>query len=267
MKIKYLLTCALMLLCGAQTFAQDSEVVVYPSDGKPANGQEIEGTNVSFTLGDDGKWKAVAYITAGTANAQFKQNYTDSEGASKSAIAYITGNNNPKDGPLSETDASTGGSYSASKANNPASGTYYVITPTVAGKVSACIVLNSTKSLFVTKSDGTMLDPDAGELTVIDKDGNAVTLGENEDSNGNMIPYSVASKLNGGLVQFDAEAGESYYIFCTGSKLGFAGVEFTPSGDEPTPDPSGVRGDLDGDGKVTVTDILILVNIFLGIAS
>ena len=69
MKIKNLLMSALMLLCGAQAFAQDAEVVLYPADGTPADGQVIEGTNVSFKLGNDGKWKAPQFINAGTANA------------------------------------------------------------------------------------------------------------------------------------------------------------------------------------------------------
>ena len=37
MKIKNLLMSALMLLCGAQAFAQDAEVVLYPADGTPAD--------------------------------------------------------------------------------------------------------------------------------------------------------------------------------------------------------------------------------------
>lgn len=263
MKIKNLLMSALMLLCGAQAFAQDAEVVLYPADGTPADGQVLEGTNVSFKLGNDGKWKAPQFIGAGTANANFKQTYTDSDGNEKNAIAYITGNNNPKDGALNDAVASTGNSYTPAKMNVPQSGTYIVITPSKAGKIRACVVLNNAKSLYVTKGDGTMLDPDAGEFTVTDKNGNEVTLGVNLDGNNNEIPYSVASKLEGGMVEFNAEAGENYYIFCTGSKLGFAGVEFT-EGSDPGPGPSDKRGDLDGDGVVTVTDIMILVNIFLG---
>ena len=263
MNIKNLLMSALMLLCGAQAFAQDAEVVLYPADGTPADGQVIEGTNVSFKLGNDGKWKAPQFINAGTANANFKQPYTDSEGNEKNAIAYISGNNNPKDGGLNADNASTGTSYTPDNKKLPNSGTYFVITPAKAGKIRACIVLNNAKSLYVTKSDGTMLDPDAGEFTITDKNGGEVTLGINLDSKDQEIPYSVASKLEGGMVEFNVEAGESYYIFCTGSKLGFGGVEFT-EGSDPGPGPSGKRGDLDGDGVVTVTDIMILVNIFLG---
>lgn len=256
-----------MLAACSQAFAQDEkEVLVFPADGTPADGMVIQGTNVSYTLGNDGKWKAPQFINAGTANADFKQSYVNSDGENKESIVYITGDNNPKDGALNDENKSTGTSYTPSNKKLPQSGTYYMVKPTVAGTIRACIVLNNAKSLYVTKSDGTMLDPDNNEFTVSDKNGDAVTLGVNLDSKDNEIPYSVGSKLEGGIVEFAAEAGETYYIFCTGSKLGFAGVEFTPgAGPNPGTDtPSGVRGDLDNDGVVTVTDVMILVNIFIG---
>lgn len=267
MTIKHLLMSALMLAACSQAFAQEEkEVLVFPADGTPADGMVIQGTNVSYTLGNDGKWKDPQFVLAGDENADFKQEYIDGENNSQEGIAYVTGDNNPKDGLLGDDNKSTGNGYKPSSKNVPRSGTYYMIKPTVAGTIRACIVLNNAKSLYVTKSDGTMLDPDNNEFTVSDKNGNAVTLGINLDKNNNEIPYSVESKLEGGLVEFAAEAGETYYIFCTGSKLGFAGVEFTP-GEGPGPgpvDPSGVRGDLDVDGVVTVTDVMILVNIFIG---
>lgn len=271
MKIRNLLMSALMMAACTQAFAQDEkEVLVFPVDGTPANGMVIQGTNISFTLGADGKWKALGYIPAGAATADFKQPYVDSNGDNKEGVVYITGDNNPKDGPLSDANASTGSGYKPSTKNVPQSGTYYMITPTKAGKVRAVIVLNANKSFYVTKSDGTMLDPANGELKLLQPSGDEIAFDSevlkfdyNSDKDSGNNDYSIGTKLNGGIAEFQAEAGETYYIFCTGSKLGFAGVEFTP-GDESGPEPGDVRGDLDGDGHVTVTDIMILVNIFIG---
>jgi len=254
-----------LLLIGAQAFAQDDkEVVLIPANTGLSDGMVYEGTNVKFTLGNDGQWPdasadATAF-SAGSANADFKQDYVDKDGKDKNGIVYFSGKNNPKDGPLNGT-ASSGGSYSPDKKNNPASGTYYIVEAQKAGSVRACIYLNAAKSLYVTKSDGTMLDPDNGEFTLTDGNGSAVELGVNVDGKGNEIHYSVAEKVSGGLINFKAEAGEKYYIFCTGSKLGFVGVEFTPSGEQPQGE---IRGDLNGDGVVTITDVMILVNIVLG---
>ena len=271
MKIRNLLMSALMMAACTQAFAQDEkEVLVFPVDGTPANGMVIEGTNVSYKLGDDGKWKDPQFVNAGTATADFKQPYVDSEGNNKEGVAYVVGDNNPKDGLLSESNSSTGNGYKPSTKNVPRSGTYYMITPSVSGTVRAVIILNNNKSFFVTKSDGTMLDPATGEIKLLQPSGeeiafNAEVLKFNYDpdkDSGNN-DYSIGTKLNGGIVEFAAEAGETYYVFCTGSKLGFAGLEFTP-GSDPGPGPSNVRGDLDGDGVITVTDIMILVNIFIG---
>lgn len=273
MTIKHLLMSALMLAACSQAFAQDEkEVLVYPVDGTPANGQVIEGTNISYTLGNDGKWKAPQFIPVGTATTDFKQPYVDSNGDNQEGIAYVTGDNNPKDGLLGDDNKSTGNGYKPSTQNVPRSGTYYTITPTVAGKVRAVVVLNANKSLYLTKSDGAMLDPANGEYKLLQPNGDELAFDpetktfNHQESDTNTNEYSVMTKVNGGIVEFAAEAGETYYIFCTGSKLGFAGVEFTP-GEGPGPgpvDPSGVRGDLDGDGVVTVTDVMILVNIFIG---
>lgn len=264
MKIRNLLMSALMMAACTQAFAQDEkEVLVFPVDGTPANGMVIEGTNVSYKLGDDGKWKDPQFVNAGTATADFKQPYVDSEGKDKEGVAYVVGDNNPKDGLLSESNSSTGNGYKPTNKNVPRSGTYYMITPTVSGTVRAVIVLNNNKPFYVTKSDGTMLDPATGEYKLLQPSGDEIAFDSEANNFGGSDNYSVGTKVNGGIVEFAAEAGETYYVFCTGSKLGFAGLEFTP-GSDPGPGPSNVRGDLDGDGVITVTDIMILVNIFIG---
>ena len=274
MTIKHLLMSALMLAACSQAFAQEEkEVLVFPADGTPADGMVIQGTNVSYKLGNDGKWKAAPeFVPAGTATEDFKQPYVDSDGVNQEGIAFVAGGNNPKDGLLDADNKSTGNGYKPTSKNVPRSGTYFMITPTVAGNVRAVVVLNANKSLYVTKSDGTMLDPANGEYKLLQPNGDEMafdpetkTFNHQEDDT-NTNEYSVMTKVNGGIVEFTAEAGETYYIFCTGSKLGFAGLEFTPgAGPNPGTDtPSGVRGDLDNDGVVTVTDVMILVNIFIG---
>ena len=268
MTIKHLLMSALMLAACSQAFAQEEkEVLVFPADGTPADGMVIQGTNVSYKLGNDGKWKAAPeFVPAGTATEDFKQSYVDSDGVNQEGIAFVAGGNNPKDGLLDADNKPTGNGYKPTSKNVPRSGTYFMITPTVAGNVRAVVVLNANKPFYVTKSDGTMLDPANGEYKLLQPNGDEIAFNSDETNFGGSDIYSVGTKVNGGIVEFTAEAGETYYIFCTGSKLGFAGVEFTPgAGPNPGTDtPSGVRGDLDGDGVVTVTDVMILVNIFIG---
>ena len=49
--------------------------------------------------------------------------------------------------------------------------------------------------------------------------------------------YTINDKTTG-TVEFDVVAGETYYVFCTGSKLSFGGYVFESSGDTPEPQPS-----------------------------
>ena len=90
-----------------------------------------------------------------------------------------------------------------------------------------------------------------------------LTIGINERIQlGNTMPKSLLTLyLDGGMKDLDGGVNNINL-----SKLGFAGLEFTPgAGPNPGTDtPSGVRGDLDNDGVVTVTDVMILVNIFIG---
>ncbi len=141
----------------------------------------------------------------------------------KTRIVYVVGQENPKDGEL-DGDKSSGSGYKPESGNLPQSGTYYMLTPTVAGHVCAYIVLNADKAFFVAKaSDGTCLP--VSELT-LKADGDEPEV---KDLNSD---YKSAEKVNG-TVEFDVVGGETYYVFCTGSKLSFGGYVFTPSGDTP----------------------------------
>lgn len=158
----------------------------------PTDNQVVAATtNVSLTYGADGSWKAAV-----------------AEGSVSGYSAYVSGNGNPKN---------NGAGYTTNNKTLPNSGTYYIFSPTVAGTIKAAIVLNSGKDFYVVKgSNGEALSPSDVQLS---NNNGAVAY---DTSN----PYRVTAKLNG-CCQFDVEAGETYYMFCTGSKLGFYGFEFT----------------------------------------
>ena len=158
----------------------------------PTDNQVVAATtNVSLTYGADGSWKAAM-----------------AEGSVSGYSAYVSGNGNPKN---------NGAGYTTNNKTLPNSGTYYIFSPTVAGTIKAAIVLNSGKDFYVVKgSNGEALSPSDVQLS---NNNGAVAY---DTSN----PYRVTAKLNG-CCQFDVEAGETYYMFCTGSKLGFYGFEFT----------------------------------------
>ena len=82
-----------------------------------------------------------------------------------------------------------------------------MITPTVAGNVRAVVVLNANKPFYVTKSDGTMLDPANGEYKLLqpngdeiafNSDGETTVCWENLEQNGvgrspsTFHPYKIA---------------------------------------------------------------------------
>ena len=134
-------------------------------------------------------------------------------------VAYIQGKNNPKD--------ADGKGYSADKANLPTVGCYYVFTASKPGKVEIGMQLGNNKSFFV--CDGETGQNNVAK-TLIDKDGNTITLVDGVDSKGNVIPETVKEKFYG-TVNFNVEANKSYYVFCAGSKLAFYGYQFTPGTD------------------------------------
>ena len=197
------------------------------------DGQVIEATaHTTLTVGMDGGLKT-ANFTAETANADFAQTY-EKEGVETTQIVYLTGSNNPKDGDL-DGGSSTGSSYSASKMNNPKSGMYVIINTKVAGELTVGVVVNGNKSFFVTKSDGSALDMSA--ITFTAPDGTEAAPGADNKFD---------SKFQG-IIKFAAEAGESYYVFCTGSKIGYYGHILVSDNVEPQP------GQLDIEPALPVT--------------
>lgn len=123
----------------------------------------------------------------------------------------------------------------------PLTGLYYKFTPKVAGTFKVMIWANktnrnvfvvdeSTKKAISYTADGFMNNntyATAEEIQKIHND-KFVNAETGEDSN----PYVIG---NGnpffGWVNFEAEAGKSYWLFMDTSQIGFGGYEFTASGD------------------------------------
>ena len=90
------------------------------------------------------------------------------------------------------------------------SGTQYSFVPAKNGKLTVAVVLNSGKSFYITEN-GTALS----------------------NYNGNTVDEKFY-----GTYEFDVKAGNTYKVYCTGSKLGFYGFEYIVSEEsEPGEDP------------------------------
>lgn len=93
------------------------------------------------------------------------------------------------------------------------SGTVYLFAPEKAGNLTVGVVLNSGKSFYVKEgTDGTDVD-----FSITKADGTEVILDEQHKS---------AEKITGGIVTFNVEAGKTYAVYCTGSKLGYYGFKY-----------------------------------------
>lgn len=134
--------------------------------------------------------------SAGDASAGIGKSvkFTDGSAISTDFTNYYKGNgNNPKDADGKGFDAS---------GNLPVKGTYYILQPTIAGTVKVAVILNPSKKFFIVE--------DSKALT----DFNGITTTEK---------YT-------GTYSFPVKANSTYYVFCTGSKLGFGGFTYTTSG-------------------------------------
>jgi hypothetical protein len=100
-------------------------------------------------------------------------------------------------------------------------GTVYLFAPALNGTLTVGVVLNASKSFYVKEgTDGTDV-----AFTLTKADGTEVTVDED---------HKIAEKLTGGLVTFSVEAGKTYAVYCTGSKLGYYGFKYEASA---TPEP------------------------------
>ena len=233
---------AAALSANAQT-----ETLVFAQDATYSDNQVLTTTNTSLTLGNDqknndGSWTLkVAGSKEYLADLSQEGTYTNGEGESVDGSYYvnIAGGNNPKD----QSGKNAGSGFNAAEGktlgNLPQSGTYYIIETQQAGRVKAGVILNASKEFYVVDATDAAIDetetylqvtlPDANikDYTLIGPDGALDLTDESLLDTDNMQKGGVAlaEKLTG-FVQFYAAAGHKYYIFCTGSKLGFFGYTF-----------------------------------------
>lgn len=210
---------------------QAQEKVLFTDGETYANGATLTSTNTKIVLGNDRSTKPYnmklstvkAYCAALFGQQVMVKNDDTGEMEEKTRAVYVVGDQNPKDGEL-DGDKSAGSGYKPESGNLPQSGCYYMITPSKDGHICAFVIVNSGKNLYVAKaSDGSCLP--VSELTV-KKDGEeAEVVPMNED-------FTLDEKTTGTL-EFDVVANETYYVFCTGSKLSFGGYVFTSGGDTP----------------------------------
>ena len=85
-------------------------------------------------------------------------------------------------------------------------GTQYILKPSFSGSIEVAVVLNADKAFFVLEDDEALTDYNG-----IKKDAKYY-----------------------GTFKFDVKAGKTYKVYCTGSKLGFYGFDYTV-------DPTGIN--------------------------
>ena len=250
--MKKILSLFAILIMTISTSAQ--EKVLFDPDVSYNNGAILTSENTVLELGNDRTTKPYekglaatkAYCSDLFGQTVMVENSETGVMEEKTRVAYVYGANNPKDGELDADDKSTGNGYKPENKNLPESGTYYMITTTIPGHITAFIILNANKNFYVAKkSTGECLPVEALTLKADGDTPTEVTL--NND-------YTVATKMTG-TVEFDVEANETYYVFCTGSKLSFGGYEFVSgNGGE-----SNILGDANGDGSLSIIDVSTMV--------
>ena len=230
MKKIFTLFAVAVMAMGVQ--AQTTEKALFENGGDYGNGASVATANCKVVLGNDRTTKSYdlklasckAYCAGLFGQQVMVENSETGEMEEKTRVVYVVGNQNPKDGEL-DGDKSTGSGYKPESANLPQSGTYYMITPAKDGHIVTFIVLNASKNLYVCKgSDGTNLAKADLTLKADGEEPADVTL--NDD-------FTVDEKMTGTL-EFDVTGGETYYVFCTGSKLSFGGYIYTFEGGSET---------------------------------
>ena len=141
------------------------------------------------------------YSTEGTFASPAKR----ANDADADFVAYTAGNN-------------ISGAFTIGSGVAP-TGCYYKFDVTKNGILEVGICLNANKSLYVVKaSDFSVLAVSDLTANLPDPTKVAQTLSST---------YQVPGKTYG-TVSFNVVSGESYYVLCTTSKLGFYGFKFTP---------------------------------------
>lgn len=222
MKKIFTLIAAAMMAVGVN--AQD--VIVFENGVKPVDDQTFTQGDLTLQLGKDIKkakgWdNKASSVGKGENMIPFIQklmvkNEDSGEMEEKERVVVVNGGNNPKD-----DEENKGSGYKPASMNLPQSGTYYKVTATKNGTIVVGIVLNADKGFYICKAaDGSNI-PSTDYIMKNGADGTDVTVTDD----------MIAEKITG-TVEFKVVANETYYVFCTGSKLGCFGVQFTASSDE-----------------------------------
>ncbi len=160
---------------------------------------------LTLTMGDSG----TASFTTKSDSTLYKLGWTD-------FIFSCAGDGaNPKD--------ANSTSYGSEGAVVPTNGTFYVFTPAKAGRLHVGVILNNGKNFYIIEVDS--LGNEAAVSPAYDCDG--------EDVSDLVAGGTVSSKAYT-MYSFDVVAGNKYYVFCTGSKLGLYGAILAYGEDDET---------------------------------
>ena len=115
-----------------------------------------------------------------------------------------------------------------SNTGKPTAGNYFTFTPSKDGSLEVGIYLNANKDLYV--SDGTKRFVPETDFTSEFKSYDGTTKVFTDQ----VLTDNKLSTAASGTITFDVVAGKTYYVYCTGSKLGWYGMEFTPAAENYT---------------------------------
>lgn len=187
-KMKKALLVATALIAVNVAFAESKTVNYVQNDTDNKPG--AEAVNVSLD--------AISFSYLGDANGwdvkANKQNYSGN-----SYTHYVSGKSNP-----TITDGV------------PTAGSVFGFVPKYDGQFALCMVVNSGKATYVLE--------DGVGLSAFDVDG--------KWNDGSVADTTIASggKLKDkcyGVITFDVKANKQYYVYCTGSKMGYYGFSYT----------------------------------------
>ena len=166
------------------------------SEGLYTNGQKFIAPDIVASLSE-------TCVTAGTSFAVdgSKPNYVNTDFANT-----ILGANNP-----------------SISSNVPTGGHFVKFVPSKDGKLDVAVFLNKGKELYVVENS-TRLESNTG-FTAAFKVNNAGEIVDQEFKS-NTVATAAA-----GIISLNVTTGNTYYVFCSGSKIGFQGFVFTPAVD------------------------------------
>ena len=192
--MKKIFTLISMALMAVGANAQEKFLVGADTDLASYQGVDYKATaSVKLFCGENASgWNAVSPLKG------------DEDHAFDEFTHYTSGKDNPVSGEKTK--------YSLSNHTVPDKGAYYILKPSAAGSLQVGIILNGGKDFYVVDGEGVALS----DFDLKDEEGKVVALSAD---------CKTSDKFYG-ILTFNVEAGKSYYVFCNGSKLGFAGFKF-----------------------------------------